>query len=70
MSEIRLLREHLDAMIAHAREVAPAECCGLIGGSDEQNARTIYRLRNVTANPEHIFVCCSYVTPAYPKPII
>ena len=52
MPKIRLLREHLDAMIAHAREVAPAECCGLIGGSDEQTARTIYRLRNVTANPE------------------
>jgi proteasome lid subunit RPN8/RPN11 len=39
-------------MIAHAREVAPAECCGLIGGDARQNARTIYRLRNVTANPE------------------
>jgi proteasome lid subunit RPN8/RPN11 len=53
MPTIRLLREHLDAMIAHAREVAPAECCGLIGGgSQNHNARTIYRLRNVTANPE------------------
>ena len=52
MRTIRLLREHLDAMIAHAREVAPAECCGLIGGGSGQNARTIYRLRNVTANPE------------------
>ena len=39
-------------MIAHAREVAPAECCGLIGGGSEHNARSIYRLRNVTANPE------------------
>ena len=55
MPTIRLLREHLDAMIAHAREVAPAECCGLIGGIDEQNARTIYRLRNVTANPESAY---------------
>ena len=55
MPILRLLREHLDAMIAHAREVAPAECCGLIGGSDEQNARTIYRLRNVTANPERAY---------------
>ena len=42
-------------MIAHAREVAPAECCGLIGGHAEQTARTIYRLRNVTANPEHAY---------------
>ncbi|HEY3578929.1 MAG TPA: M67 family metallopeptidase [Pyrinomonadaceae bacterium] len=55
MPTIRLLREHLDAMIAHACEVAPAECCGLIGGSDEQTARTIYRLRNVTANPERAY---------------
>jgi len=52
MPTIRLFREHVDAMIAHAREVAPAECCGLIGGNAEQNAQTIYRLRNVTANPE------------------
>ena len=52
MPTIRLLREHLDAMIAHAREAAPAECCGLLGGDLQQNARTIYRLRNVTENPE------------------
>src|SRR6476469_3481887 len=55
MLTIRFLREPLDAMIAHAREVAPAECCGLVGGSDLQNARTIYRLRNVTANPERAY---------------
>ena len=55
MPTIRLLREHLEALIAHAREVVPAECCGLIGGSDRQNARTIYRLRNVTRNPEHAY---------------
>lgn len=52
MPILRLLREHLDAMIAHAREVAPAECCGLIGGNSEHRAERIYRLRNVTANPE------------------
>lgn len=52
MPTIRLLREHLDAMIAHAREVAPKECCGLIGGSAEHNAQSLYRLRNVTAKPE------------------
>jgi proteasome lid subunit RPN8/RPN11 len=39
-------------MIAHAREVDPAECCGLIGGVPQHNARTIYRLRNVAANSE------------------
>jgi proteasome lid subunit RPN8/RPN11 len=48
---IILLREHVGEMCAHAREVSPAECCGLIGGNGENRARTIYRLRNVAANP-------------------
>jgi proteasome lid subunit RPN8/RPN11 len=52
MATIKLRRQHLEAMIRHAREAAPAECCGLIGGSSESRARTLYRLRNVTANPE------------------
>ena len=39
-------------MIAHARETAPEECCGLIGGISETQALTLYRLRNVTPNPE------------------
>jgi proteasome lid subunit RPN8/RPN11 len=47
-----LRREHLDSMIAHARETAPAECCGLIGGVDHNEASSIYRLRNVTPDPE------------------
>ena len=52
MATIQLRREHLEAMIQHAREAAPAECCGLIGGISGTRARTLYRLRNVTANPE------------------
>ena len=52
MATSQLRREHLEAMIEHAREAAPAECCGLIGGTSESQARTLYRLRNVTANPE------------------
>jgi len=52
MPTIQLRREHLEAMIRHAREAAPDECCGLIGGTSESRARTLYRLRNVTANPE------------------
>lgn len=59
---ITLLREHLDEMFAHAREMNPAECCGLIGGS-RKKARTVYRLRNVARNvligyeaaPEELF---------------
>ena len=52
MAPIQLRREHLDAMIAHARETAPEECCGLIGGLSETLAATLYPLRNVTPNPE------------------
>ena len=51
MSLIRLRREHLEAMIAHAREAAPAECCGLVGGFSG-TADSLYRLRNVTTEPE------------------
>jgi [CysO sulfur-carrier protein]-S-L-cysteine hydrolase len=47
---ITLLREHLDEMFAHARELSPAECCGLVGGNCEQ-ARAIYRLRNAARDP-------------------
>ena len=52
MSTIQFRREHLEAMIAHAREAAPAECCGLIGGFAGAQASALYPLRNVTAEPE------------------
>ena len=47
---VELLREHVDEMFAHAREAAPAECCGLVGGSGKQ-AQAVYRLRNVARDP-------------------
>lgn len=52
MPSIQLRREHLEAMIDHAREAAPSECCGLIGGVSKTKANTLYRLRNVTSEPE------------------
>lgn len=55
MPPIQLRREHFDAMIAHARETAPEECCGLIGGTSESQAASLYRLRNVTPNPESAY---------------
>ena len=39
-----------DELLAHAREDAPNECCGLIGGTDGI-ARTVYRARNAEASP-------------------
>ncbi len=45
----------MEEMIAHARETAPAECCGLVGGRliDGGGARatSVYRLRNAARNP-------------------
>ena len=36
-------------MVEHARQEAPNECCGLIGGADGE-ARTLYRARNAEAS--------------------
>ena len=49
---LHLQNSHLDQIIAHARESAPHECCGLIGGTPEGRAQTIYRARNLAADPE------------------
>jgi proteasome lid subunit RPN8/RPN11 len=47
---ITLLREHVEEMFAHAREMIPTECCGLVAGS-RREARAVYRLRNVARDP-------------------
>lgn len=47
---ITLLREQVDKMFAHAREMNPAECCGLVGGNANRG-QTVYRLRNVAREP-------------------
>ena len=39
-----------EAMIEHARQVAPLECCGLLGGT-ELRAQRYYPLRNELASP-------------------
>ena len=49
---IQFRREHLEAMIAHAREAAPAECCGLVGGVSGAQASSLYPLRNITLQPD------------------
>jgi proteasome lid subunit RPN8/RPN11 len=49
-------------MFAHARAVAPQECCGLLGG-DSATVESVYALRNVASNaavayeaaPEELF---------------
>ena len=47
---MRIPRQIHEELLAHAREDAPNECCGLIGGSDGV-ARTVYRARNAEASP-------------------
>jgi proteasome lid subunit RPN8/RPN11 len=41
-------RHIVDEIIAHARELAPYECCGLLAGTERQ-VTTLYRIANVVA---------------------
>jgi proteasome lid subunit RPN8/RPN11 len=47
---MRIPKEAYEELLAHAREDAPNECCGLIGGENGV-ARTVYRARNAEASP-------------------
>lgn len=47
---MRIPRQIYDELIAHAREDAPNECCGLVGGRDGE-LTTLYRARNGEASP-------------------
>ena len=47
---LSLPRSHSDEIIAHAREDAPNECCGIIAGNDG-SATQLYRALNAEASP-------------------
>jgi proteasome lid subunit RPN8/RPN11 len=47
---VRLSQAHLDAMIAHALEDAPVECCGMLAAKAGVVA-TVQRARNKEASP-------------------
>jgi len=47
---MRIPKEIYEELLTHAREDAPNECCGLIGGGDGV-AKTVYRARNAEASP-------------------
>lgn len=47
---MRLPRHLFEGMLAHAREEAPNECCGILGGKDGE-ASTLYRATNAEASP-------------------
>ena len=47
---VTLDQRFIDEMIAHAREEAPNECCGIIAGEDGR-ATKLFRARNAEASP-------------------
>jgi [CysO sulfur-carrier protein]-S-L-cysteine hydrolase len=47
---MRIAADIVDEVVAHAREDAPNECCGMLGGSDGR-AITVYRATNAEASP-------------------
>jgi proteasome lid subunit RPN8/RPN11 len=47
---LKLQSHHLNAIVSHAIETSPQECCGLIGGIDFLS-HSIYKVNNVAANP-------------------
>jgi len=48
---LQITRAHINEVFSQAREAAPAECCGLIGGDADGRAKTIYQLHNVAGDP-------------------
>jgi proteasome lid subunit RPN8/RPN11 len=48
---IKLTQKQIEEILAHARQVFPHECCGLIGGR-ECFAKSVYELKNVAARPQ------------------
>ena len=51
---ITLSTAQLERILAHAAGAKPNECCGLIGGQDNQ-ARTTYPMQNVSQNPQRAY---------------
>lgn len=47
---MRIASELLDEIVAHAREDAPNECCGLVGGRDGR-ATSVHRAENLYPSP-------------------
>jgi proteasome lid subunit RPN8/RPN11 len=47
---VRISCELLDELVAHAREEAPNECCGMIATHDGEAVR-VYRATNAAASP-------------------
>jgi proteasome lid subunit RPN8/RPN11 len=51
---LRIPPQLLAEIVAHAREEAPRECCGMIGTEDGR-AVAVHRVRNVAINPKSAY---------------
>jgi proteasome lid subunit RPN8/RPN11 len=47
---MRIAQSLIDEMVAHAREDLPNECCGMVGGADDE-ARVVIPVTNSAASP-------------------
>jgi proteasome lid subunit RPN8/RPN11 len=47
---MKIPKELIDEMVAHAREDLPNECCGMVGGRDGEATRVV-RVENAAASP-------------------
>lgn len=47
---MKISRELIEEMVAHAREDLPNECCGMVGGRDGV-ASSVVRVENAAASP-------------------
>jgi proteasome lid subunit RPN8/RPN11 len=47
---MRIARQLLDEIVAHARDDVPNECCGIVAGNDG-TATSVHRARNAFASP-------------------
>ena len=50
LAVLTLQKQYIDDMIAHARQEAPNECCGILAGVDGRVAQ-LYRAKNAEASP-------------------
>jgi [CysO sulfur-carrier protein]-S-L-cysteine hydrolase len=47
---VKISQQLVDEIVAHARQEAPNECCGMLGGANG-SAETVYRSINAEASP-------------------
>ncbi|MCC6140530.1 MAG: M67 family metallopeptidase [Nitrospira sp.] len=48
MADLTIPQSILDDIVAHAKELAPYECCGLLAGTNKTVSQ-LYRIRNIVA---------------------